>query len=167
MGVHKKPAFLAALVIIIVVSLVVAAFIALPKFLAKPQYKILYASGVFYYNQNEFHIDAGKLLKKDTPLSSRSPQSASKLYIHDISSNKSFQISLEEAQRLSIDTSSKSPDGYEITPGFKLNFANLSQVEPDYSSLHAKNSLVSKKLNLNQSTEGTYNDKAFILGWVK
>lgn len=158
----------------ILMILFVAGSIYLPSLFIKPHFNFLYASGGnYYYNQQQFSIQDGRLTRNDIKQSEKQKyyqsQKKSELYIYDITKNKAREVSFMEAQKLSLDTETKSPDGFTIVYGSRGNggiFPFFSGSERDYAARYLKGHNVSRKLNL-QPDGGHYYSNFRFLGWIK
>jgi len=142
----------------------VALSIYLPGFFVKPKYDFLYSDFDSYNNKYLVKTNSLELnpnFRQEWVLFSRE----SKLYIHDIELNKSRQISFEDAKKLNLDSSSTSPDGFQIESGqgsegiFPFYFYSGA----DYSNKYLTGNHLSKKLNL--TLTNSYFNFMF-LGWI-
>ena len=156
----------------------VATSIYVPKLFApQPQYNFLYVDGSGYYTGygGQYAIRDGKLLKtevkpmpKDIAASYVAPPYEEQLFIYNVKTDQSVQISFQEAQKMQLDSSTKSPDGFEVIYGngnggiFPLFFGGYNSY--DYNARYLKGHTTTKKLNLSPSTY--YNNFRF-LGWIK
>src|SRR5258708_35547544 len=127
----------------------VSASIYLPTLFIKPKYNFLYLSGENYYD-TQYFVQDNKLFKKENAVPPPPPRQ-SKLFVYDITLNRSIEIPFEKAQKLTLDSNTTSVDGYLVTYGtssggfFPFFFYNGS----DYDSIYLKNNSASKKLNVN------------------
>ena len=170
--IKKNASLLLGISIPILMILFVAASIYLPSLFVKPKYNFLYVIGddYSYYNQYQYSVKNGKLVKNEIQrLEDKKlpPRIEAKLYIHDVAKNESREISFEEAQKLNLDTSITSPDGFEIVYGSRGDgiFPFFFWSERDYSRRYLKGHNLTKKLNL-QSDSSYYRSFRF-LGWIK
>ena len=93
-----------------------------------------------------------------------------RLFIHDVSTNKDREVSFEEAQKLNLDASLISPDGYQVIRAeredgfFSLFFGGYR----DYNRMYLEGHNTSKKLELQSSDIGRYGyaSRRFI-GWIQ
>lgn len=171
MNIKKNIIPIVAIVIPILMIFLIAGSIYLPGFFAQPQYNFLYANGDDYYSYSQYHytVQAEKLVKNEITRSDHYPypRGDTKLYIHDVMKNKSTEISFAEGQKLNLDASMQSPDGFEVVYGnrgdglFPFFFVSERCNNTQYIKGHGAN----KKLNL-QSNSSCYNNFHFI-GWIK
>ncbi len=166
----EKVSLIIGLSLPILMIILVSLSIYLPKiFSEKPEYDFLYIEnlsfGDFIYqvkNNTLVEINRKENLPKRKP-SENTPGPVAKIYIHDVSINQSREIDFSEAEKLKLDSSNKSPDGFEIVfgarnGGFPFLFFNSGNYETKY----IRNNLFSQKLNLAPSR---YYDFQF-LGWI-
>jgi hypothetical protein len=89
------------------------------------------------------------------------------MYVHDVKNNQSKEISFEEAQKLRLDPSIKSPDGYEVSRGgYNGGGFLFSGGGSDYTHWYIKGYNRSKQLELKQNS-GAYYDNFKFLGWIR
>ena len=147
--------------------------IYVPQFFVKPQYDFLYLIGNnnCYTDRNNtqiYSVQNNKVVKnvQDDAVqrctAGQIPQP--KIFRYDVVANKSTEVSFDDVKNLTVDSSPKSPDGFEIIRGsnsggfFPFYFYSGS----DYNSRYINGRNVSKKLNLQQDG---YN--FVLLGWIK
>lgn len=164
MEIRKNLSLILGISIPIVMILLVAASIYIPALFIKPTYDFLYSAGEGYYNIGYYVVQNGLLTKQ--PQSAYGTGATSivpKFYIHDVQKNESREISFEETQSLKLDSSPKSPDGFEVSYGgsgdaFPFFFSSGSYTH------YLKGHNARKKLNLQLSETGYYQFR--FLGWV-
>ena len=113
----------------------------------------------------------GKL--RETPLT-RPPYAVNastptvQLYLHDIASNQSRDITLEQAKILTLDPGPRSASGLQIEFGTQMQGLVPFVIfpSPDYSAVYAKGDRGSLKLNVRTKSGAYFNQFQFI-GWVK
>jgi len=171
--IKKNITLIVGISIPILMIVFVAASIYLPGLFIKPNVNFLYAYGDEYYSQERFTVQNGKLVKREVPrYESQSyyqpPREESKLFLHDVVKNESREVSFEEAQRLNLDSGTKSSDGFEVINGYQGGgfFPFFGGSGSDYNTRYLKGHNVSKKINLQQRGESYYYDFRF-LGWIK
>ena len=146
--------------------------IYIPKIFIKPHEKFLYISMDDYNQSRRYQVKEGKLIKEINErklefYASRLPYGKLALYIYDISTNKATEISIEEAEKLTLDPNKQSPDGFEITcfkreEGiFTLFLGPMNDCKNRYLIGHG----ISKKLNLSLNLLPAYYNFRFI-GWI-
>lgn len=161
---------LVAIFIPIAMIIFISASIYLPVLFTHPKHNFLYSTGGYYHSDFDYVVTNSKLDKKLYPNTNNFPTYYSNsgkktLFLHNISENKSRQISFEEAQLLDLDSNPVSEDGFEVTEGsgsyglFPFFLGSYSR-----DSHFLKKDSYSQKLNLN--TSGNYYGYMF-LGWIK
>jgi hypothetical protein len=118
-----------------------------------------------------FVVVNGKIQPQPAVVSAHTVYSSTttaRLYVHDLATNESRDISLEEAQRLNLDPSPRSPEGVEIDYGSQTDgvFPFFMISRDDYSAVYAKGERASRKLNVRIKPGGYYNQFQF-QGWIK
>jgi hypothetical protein len=168
-----------ALAVPAVMILVVAALVYIPQGFVHPKYSFVYASGGQYpYN---YYIVKGQTLQVNPAVNNDQPappgqpqikQPASQppsLFIYDPVTNHSRPTTLEEVQKLKLDPTNKSPDGYEIAnsrydDGIFGIFGGPSQ---DYNAHYISGHGGSKKMDLKFISSQYYDPYSFyFLGWI-
>ena len=168
----KNITLVIGILIPILMILFVATSIYLPRLFISPHYNFLYASGDYYYNRQQYSVRNGRLVKREIERPKHynysPPRVESTLYLYDVAKNESKEISFVEAQSLNLDSSSKSPDGFEVVHGRRGDgfFPFFFWSERDYSDLYLTGHGVSKKINLQMNASPYYNNFRF-LGWIK
>jgi hypothetical protein len=152
------------LALIISIPIIFTAFIAasiyLPGIFIKPKTNFLYTDSSDYYSP--YRVTNNSVVY--VPLESTSyyydKMPDAHLYIHDVATNQSREISLEEASGLTLNTSLTSPDGFEVThgsSGFLFSSGN-------YKNLYLVGHNTGKKLNTVKTDDYNYDFK--FLGWI-
>jgi len=156
----------------IVMILLVAASIYVPGLFIHPKYSFLYVTGSDYYDGLQYAIQNGKLIKSvEKPAPNQKPRvDQSQLSIMDVPLNESKTISLDDAQKLKLDPSAQSPDGFEVLQGNQSRgvFPFFDFAETDYNTIYLRGHNASKKLNARVTSTGNYgNYYTFrFLGWI-
>jgi len=171
--IKKNISLIVGISIPILMIIFVAASIYLPGIFVKPQYNFLYVSGPDAYSYRNlidgYSVQDSKLIKNnvlqvgtDNPI-----PSATYLYVYDVVKNKATEISLADAQKLTLDSSITSPDGFEVVYGTKGgDFLLFDGGRTDYNTRYLQGHNVSKKLNLKLNGDLYYRNFRF-LGWIK
>lgn len=159
----------------ILMILFVAGSIYLPGLFIQPHYNFVYLNGDdLYYSRAKYQyvVQNGTLQRIEAGLSdgtsNSQPRIESKLYLHDVKTNTSTEISFADAQRLYLDSNTKSTDGFEIVSGsygrgfFPFFYGERS----DYNARYLQGHNVTKKLNL-QSTDSSHYYSFRFIGWVQ
>jgi len=164
----KNIPLILGLSIPILMILFVAGSIYLPGLFVQPKFDFLYATGDNYYYDRYYSVKNGRLIKNevDCPEYYKVNCTEPRLYIHDIAKNESKEISFSEAQKLALDSSPRSPDGFEIDCGRRTQsiFFIFVVSNPDCSTRFIKGRNISKKLNLQLS--GSHYRGFQFLGWI-
>ncbi|HET8574853.1 MAG TPA: hypothetical protein VFM02_01625 [Candidatus Paceibacterota bacterium] len=161
----------AGILIPVVMVVVIAASIYLPQVLSrqeKPEYSFLYMTGdnTFIKDgvETDFFVEGGKLQKTETELPKKeSPGMVFEeptFYVYNVAEHASEKISFEDAAKLSLSTSSVSPDGFELVSsqgGFPFETY-------DAGAKFLKGKNYHEKIHLEQDTR-SYRGSQF-LGWV-
>ena len=172
MNIQRDPALWVALGIPVLMIVLIAAGILLPRFFVKPpQYsflylvldnKISYPTIAYDYAVN----NDGKLERfsgDGPPGQSVRVVDAGTFYQYDINTHASKKISFEDAQKLKLDGSPVSADGYNVETG------NSDGGFPFGGGNNADQYLVkgaySERLNISPMFGNTYYNFSF-LGWV-
>lgn len=163
-----------ALSIPFLMIVLVAAFIYLPGSGQKPQHNFLYATGnnYAYGYENLYAVRNGQLEENTFPQPDPNfpkpiyPKPGDvQLYIYDVASGQSTEITFEQAKQLQLDPSNMSPDGFEVVSGnFNggLFFGGAGDSNHQYLRGHNR----SRQLNLKLSGPYSYSNFQF-LGWIK
>jgi len=168
MDAKKNIPLILGLSIPILMILFVAGIIYLPGLFIQPKFNFLYATEDYYF-PSYYSVKNGRLIKNNKaycPEFYKRKCTEPRLYIYDITKNESKEISFSEAQRLTLNSNSRSPDGFEITCGRRTQsiFFIFVESSSDCSTRFIKGHNISKKLNL-QLSKGRYGSFRF-LGWI-
>lgn len=156
----------------IAMILFVAGSIYLPALFAQPKYNFLYSIGDGdYYPGQLYSVRDGRLVKNEFPSSTAPngpPTRDVKFYVHDVAKNESTETPFDGAQRLKLDISITSPDGFEINTGSRDGgFFPFFYSNRDYYSMYLIGNNISKKLNVRWSGNYPYGSYGFrFLGWI-
>ncbi len=105
---HFKDALLLFIVPIGIIALLIA-FLYIPRLFANPVYDFIYCEG--YSCDNRFTVNpSGAIAESNNPHS----YEMSRLYYYDVERDAMRPLTIDEANRYRLDTSSKSPDGYVL-----------------------------------------------------
>lgn len=167
--IKKNISLLLALAIPVAMVLFVAASIYLPSMFIQPHFNFVYVVGDNDYRGMHFSAENGTIVYHDLPANGQTvPPPMPKLYLYDVTTNKSTEIPPEQQQAYHLDDSPTSPDGFKITYGSRgdsfLFFFGSGGT--DYSSQYLVGNGVSKKLNIKADAQ-YYNNNFRLLGWVK
>lgn len=147
----------------------IAASVYIPGLFSQPKYNFLYAENNGFYHEKLFSVNNGKLTRNTLPSSTDpyyTPGPIPQLYVHNVTTNESKHISLEDAQKLILDQSAESPDGYRIQAGnYGNSFYPFGSYDRDYNTHYIMGHNVSKKLNVKTIGANYYGQVNFI-GWV-
>lgn len=168
--VKKNLSLVLGISIPILMILFVAGSIYLPRIFIKPKFNFLYESGGEYCgSRQEYFVRNGRLVKNEMQKPKGQiyclPEEI-KLYIYDVGKDESREISFEEAQNLYLDSSIKSPDGFEVVYGKRNEgfFPFFFWTETDYNVRYLVGHNVSKKLNLRPN--GAHHTNFRFIGWI-
>lgn len=164
---EKNIPLILGLSIPILMILFVAGSIYLAGLFVQPKFNFLYATGNDYYYGRYYSVQDSRLIKNEVeyPGYYKGNRTEPRLFIHDVVKNQSKEISFEEAQNLTLNSNSQSPDGFEIDCGRRPQsiFFIIIDSSHDCSTRFIKGHNASKKLNLQLS--GNYYSFQF-LGWI-
>ena len=186
---EKRTTLIIGLAIPVVMMLFVAGSIYLPRLFVKPNFSFIYSDfydGPYNISSPRYVVDKdGKLaLVEATAEEKRQAEEFNKsipipvrksdipvvtLYKYDVTTDTATKITLEDAQKFTLDPSSRSPDGFELVYGrgggdFFPFFYNGG----DYNARYLSGHNTSRKLNLTylaSSPNYPYQQVAF-LGWI-
>lgn len=152
--------------------LFIAGSIYLPILFIHPRFNFLYASNNdYYYSQSQYSVQNGKFVMNKIQVSKKQNYQQPKklkLYIYNVTKDKSREVSLKEVQKLNLDTSKISPDGFRIAysnGGYDNSiFSVFFPSGTDSSIMYLKGHNVNKKIYPQLS--GQYYNFSFI-GWIK
>ncbi len=163
----KNIPLIVALSIPVLMVVLIATSIYLPALFIKPKTNFVYSVGGIYCYPNRYFVSNGRIheeeIKKPTENNSCRNDPEARLYYYDVERNASREITLDDATKLTVDDSLKSPDGFEIASGnhsFDLFFFSGSS----YYDRYLKKGAYSRKLNVVSPV--SYYDFKFI-GWVR
>jgi hypothetical protein len=168
----KKNLTLAfALVIPLLMIVSIIGIIYIPGLFTQPHYNFLYVTNNTYYGTPQYSVSNGKIIKniissEDQVVNHWCMQKDMQIYLYDINTQSAKNISLEEAQRLTLDPSETSPDGFVIKSNGDYNssplpfFGGGSNSKDFYLRGHG----VTKKLHISLDNY-CYNNLPF-LGWI-
>lgn len=171
MSSKKNISLVVGIAIPIFMIVLIAVSIYLPSLFAPtPQYNFLYAIEDGYGQYRQYGVDNGTLVKYEVKNPEYDTPRDAKLFIHNVSKNTDQAVTFEEAQKLKLDATVKSPDGYEVVYGSSEYgfFPFFFSGGYDYNAMYLKGHNTSKKLDLQSSNGGRhyYRNRRF-LGWIR
>lgn len=176
MKIKENLALIAALAVPVVMIVLVALTIYVPRTWAKPQYDFIYTTEYNYYYR--FSVIDGKLNVTESfdpsapqaapypypapvPGKDLPPQPKPKIYLHHTDTDSNEEITLEKAQVLNLSGDTKSPDGYQVNRGDSSgSFFGSS----GYNTFYITGHHLSQKVNLATSD---YGYDFHLIGWIK
>ena len=160
---RKNIPLYVALAIPVIMIIVIAIAIYAPGIGKGPKINFLYSSGYGYL------VSLGHVTKVTSPIAyppvtQPLPQ---QLYLYNVTTNQSQEISLADAEKLSIDPSAQSADGYSIEQGNSGGSFPFGGYNGDYNTWYIKgyNRAIKLNLKLNASNPYNYNQFQFV-GWI-
>jgi hypothetical protein len=165
----KNLSLIIALALPILMVIIIAASIYIPRRSVNPQQDFIYMLEDDYgYSYKSFEVTNNKLqrtnregAKADDLLKATEP----KLYIHDVQTNHSREVQYDEVSSLLINGATLSEDGYEVVSG-RTGGGFLLFSSGSYGGFFIKNqSGASKKLQLSLSSRDFY--RYHFVGWIK
>ncbi len=178
MKANKNLPLILGIAIPVVMVLAVALSIWIPSLSAHPETDFLYSQTSYasgpYYSSVDYYVAGGKIEKTAYATTNLSPEKVGlpgpfpdqdvRLYVHVTSDNSNREITFADAQKLTLDDSSLSPDGYQIVFGnggggfFPFFFSGS-----DYDSKYIQGHGAKKRLNLAGGSDG----RSFkLIGWI-
>ncbi len=149
----------------------VAAAIYFPRWfstVAPPKYDFLYAVG-YGRGDVQYLVRQGKLVKEQI----RSPQQGYppyrvgleiKFFIHRVKTNRSEEVTFDDAAKLDLDSRIKAPDGYSVVHGRRSTEFFPFFASWDYKSRYLKKDSHTEKLNIEIGEDYSYSFR--FLGWI-
>ena len=171
--IKKNITLILGISIPILLILFVAASIYLPNlFVEPPKFNFLYVVGNDYNYIEQYSVQDNKLVKTEIiqpeNVIYKLPVDDSKLFIYDVVKNESKEVNFDEAQKLNLDSSNVSPDGFEIAYGSTSNgFFPFFFSSTDYEVQYLKGHNISRKLNIPIDGSRPYYYNFRFLGWIK
>ena len=160
----KSKALIFSIILPIFFLIIISLVVLLTKFIVHPKYDFLYT------DQNQLRrniVVDGRLTQEVDPTlpDSEHWNQFGKIYLYDIERDKSYELTLEQAQQYKLDLSITSPDGFEI-----INFGNSIQTRFDFNrsnvdsgNMYLNGKGLTKKLGLENKI---YSQSFKFLGWV-
>ncbi|HJQ08173.1 MAG TPA: hypothetical protein VJ836_01675 [Candidatus Saccharimonadales bacterium] len=165
----KSNSYFKDLFLLFAIPAAIAVFAALviyvPRFLANPKYDFIYSVCDDYRCRDSYSVDTNGYVTwgvSNAPDQDYYDRTASLRY-YDSANEATKSLTLEEARRYTLNTSSKSPDGYTLDKGSSgsgfLFWDNYDE------SWYLKNGAKKKKVAL--TNNGSYHThEVTFLGWV-
>lgn len=169
MKIKKNIALIVGLSIPVVMIVLVAAAIYLPRLFYHPAYNFLYVTSGDYYAIQQYEVQDGRLMKKNVKRpDAMASAGEAKLYIYDVATDRNTEVSFADAQNLDLDPDRQSPDGFEIVAaGYRDGFFPFFfSSDGDYCARYISGHNVSRKLDLKQGSNSACDNFRFI-GWIK
>jgi hypothetical protein len=173
----KNLPLIIGLAIPVLMIVFVAAAIYIPSLFAHPQYSFVFSAGDTYSTNYGDHYSVVKntIVKNTVPYpkdQNNAPYPKSNpigLFVYNAKTDSVSPITFEEAQKLTVDISSKSPDGYILDRGGNNNgIFEIFGSNRNYNEWYLKKGVVSKKVYLTAQNDrygyNGYYDQ--FLGWV-
>jgi hypothetical protein len=175
MQTHRNVPLIVGIGIPVAMILFVAASIYLPGLFIKPQYGFLYANNPAYvYDcQWRYEVQNQHLMKIANPLPTyrknfQLENCEATFTVYDVKNDTNRIVTFEEAQKLTLDSSITSPDGFEVVRGGSGGggFFLFDIGGRDYNSSYLKGHNLSKKINLTRQNTSNYYGNYSFLGWI-
>lgn len=184
MHMRKNLSLILGVSIPLLMILAVILSVVAPNWFAKPTQNFVYIMGQNEYyvgnrNYKFFEVRGGQILRGETPNFNTLPveykndramiPEMPRLYVHDVKENRSKEVTPEEAEKLSIDPSIMSRDGFEVRHGRGGgDFFIFDGGYTNYNEMYIVGHHASLKLNLTAASTAYYygsNEYRF-LGWI-
>jgi hypothetical protein len=167
----KDIALIIGLAIPLLMIVFVAGAIYLPRLFSSldpPQHDFLYLVGSPYGDERYLVVDGRLEVRKVDPPDYTPPGAdwPRMLYVHHVATNSSEAISFEAAAKLTLDSSPRSPDGFEIVHGRKSEFFFPILSTTDYQTRYLQQDSWSRKLDLETGSDTGYPSMFNFLGWI-
>ena len=166
------PALLIGLLIPVVMTVLIAAAVAVPRYFSgieDPHYDFLYTIG--YAEGYRTYVDDGRLHREEVKLDkvAQTLQVRSELqyFVHRVRDNTSEQLTFDEAAKLRLDTTAFSPDGYEIVHGRRSDFLFPMWSSRDYRTRYLQKGGRVIKLELEIGESFRYGHNMTFVGWIE
>lgn len=165
----KTPSHLKDLILLFAVPIGIAVFAALiiytPRLFANPKHDFVYSYCKNYNCRDSFNVDgAGHVTLKVNQTTNYNHYENSTIHYYSADSDSTRALTLEEARKYRLDTSSKSPDGYSLA---KEESDSGFLFWGDYNSgWYLKNGVKKKPVELS-SNDSYYSQNINFLGWVE
>ncbi len=157
-----------SLIIGLSIPVLMVIFIALSVYLPRifdntpdPTFNFLYISGNSYSHRLEVKENQLKWIENNQANRDKADDMPT-IFLHDVKSNKSSEISFTEAQKLTLDSRQNAPDGYSVLQNSHHGFFPF-----DYSrsrNHHLVNGHTAHKLELEYKNNYYYGFN--FLGWI-
>lgn len=159
------------LIFIFIISIVIFG----PSLFVKPQHNFLYTTEGTYYGYNQGYQNTYKVENQRItldPIAPREneiqPQVAPTLYLYNVTTNSSHQITLQEAQGYTIDAGPSSPDGYTVAYEYSHDgIFELFGSNGNDSGYFIFKDNGRKKLNGIVGNQRWDNEGFKLIGWIK
>lgn len=165
----NPPSHIKDLILLFAIPIGIAVFAAIviytPRLFANPKYDFIYSVCDNYDCRDSHNVDySGYVTKYDTRLSDRPYYDSSTLRYYNAANDSTRSLSLEEARKYKLNTSSKSHDGYSLTRE-ETDSGFLFWGDYD-AGWYLKSGSKKKKVEL--SNNGSYYSRDIkFLGWVE
>ncbi len=165
-------ALIIGLAIPVLMIVLVAAAIYMPRFLADiedPQVDFLYSVG--YTNRYRYFVEDGRLQLEERESECEAQNSRGKekiqFFIHRVRENTGERVSFEEASMLRLDDTALSPDGYELAYGRRSEFLFPMWSSRDYRTRYLRKERRAIRLELEIGESFDYATNMTFLGWIE
>lgn len=168
---NNKPLIIAGALFALVI-LIILGVTFIPSKLYKPKYGFLYTWESYEPRldpaqpvplNKTLSVENGKVVEVDSPQGS-----SSKIYYYDITTEKSSELSLPEAQKFTLDQNRTSPDGFDVQYGTQVGGDFIFFYSGnDYDSIYMTGHNTKKKVNIIKPSDKNFYYNSFkFLGWV-
>lgn len=175
--VKKNLSLILGISIPFIMILIVILSIYIPPFFAHPKYNFLYMTSMQVYDNSQIYtVKGGKLEKGELTVNGVTPVDGKMtsvigapvidtpiFFIYDVTKNESTEITFEQAQALTLNSNTLSPDGFEVVQSNgNYGFFPFFSGNYDYYARYIKGHGISQKINGNFN----YNNNFSFLGWI-
>ncbi len=165
-----------AIPVLMIIVVVIAVYV--PNMFAHPTYGFVFSVGDYPYNYGKhYSVVNGVIVETNTPNPIVKTQNGVtypenttpvNLFVYDPITDNVRQITLADAQKLKVDISPKSPDGYVLDRGNNnVGIFEIFGSNRDYNAWYLRKGVVSKRIYLTALDNSYYyNNYSQFLGWI-
>lgn len=156
----------------IAIFIVVIAIAAVPRLLARPQYDFVYATCRTYdckFDEQLSVNQAGQLRHREiaTPQHSYDEKPQVYLYYYEVKTDTSRPLTVDEAQKLTLDNASRSKDGYAFTRPSGDNSSFLFWSATESSGWYLEKGIAKQPVTIAEFSRYYYSEQDVkLIGWV-
>ena len=179
MDIRKNLSLIIGLSIPVVVLIVITLAVTLPRLFSSPTYNFLYTTDQvdYYYARSSYRfysVENKKLIveprpsvdPKDASSYGKIPERTPSIYVFDVTTNRSREVTYEEAAKLTLDINDLAPDGFRIENGGRNGIIpEIVGGSSDYGKKYLVGHGVRREITLMNSPSYSYYNFRFF-GWI-